>query len=66
MASDGIGDQNNYIRKRYTTRRLVNAIMESVSLNMHEQRDFIWNDLQQFKGDCSQRDDITVMGIEIV
>ncbi|MBQ3656478.1 MAG: substrate-binding domain-containing protein [Bacteroidales bacterium] len=66
MFSDGIGDQNNYERKRYSSRRLVSAIQESVSLNMHEQRDYIWNDLKQFKGDCIQRDDITVMGIEIV
>jgi serine phosphatase RsbU (regulator of sigma subunit) len=66
MSSDGIGDQNNFERKRYSSRRLVSAIQESVSLNMHEQRDYIWNDLKQFKGDCIQRDDITVMGIEIV
>lgn len=66
ISSDGIGDQNNFERKRYSSRRLVSAILESVSLNMHEQRDYIWNDLKQFKGDCIQRDDITVMGIEIV
>ena len=66
MASDGIGDQNNYDRKRYTRKRLVNTLQESVALNMHEQRDFIWNDLQNFKGECVQRDDITVLGIEIV
>ena len=66
MASDGIGDQNNYDRKRYTRKRLVNTLQESVAHNMHEQRDFIWNDLQNFKGECVQRDDITVLGIEIV
>ena len=65
MASDGIGDQNNYERKRYSTKRLVAVLQDSVNLEMSRQRDYIWSDLEAFKGVCSQRDDITVMGIEI-
>ena len=66
MSSDGIGDQNNYERKRYTIKRLLDAIAQSVKLDIDQQKNHILNDLNSFKGDCDQRDDITVMGIEII
>ena len=65
MASDGIGDQNNYERKRYTSKRLEDAILNSIKLTMPEQRDYIWNDVSTFMRNCEQRDDITVLGIEV-
>jgi serine phosphatase RsbU (regulator of sigma subunit) len=65
MASDGIGDQNNYERKRYSSKRLEEAIIESVQMSMPEQRDHIWNDVSTFMRNCEQRDDITVLGIEV-
>ncbi|MBQ2097684.1 MAG: substrate-binding domain-containing protein [Bacteroidales bacterium] len=65
MASDGIGDQNNFERKRYSSKRLEAAILESVKLPMPEQRDYIWNDVSTFMRNCEQRDDITVLGIEV-
>lgn len=65
MASDGIGDQNNYERKRYSSKRLEEAIIESVRMSMPEQRDYIWNDVSAFMRNCEQRDDITVLGIEV-
>ena len=65
MASDGIGDQNNYERKRYSSKRLEEAILESVQMSMPEQRDHIWNDVSAFMRNCEQRDDITVLGIEV-
>ncbi|MBO4245094.1 MAG: substrate-binding domain-containing protein [Bacteroidales bacterium] len=66
MTSDGIGDQNNYERKRYTIKRLLDAIKDSVTMDIDQQKNYILNDLNTFKGDCDQRDDITVLGIEIV
>ncbi|MBP5502293.1 MAG: substrate-binding domain-containing protein [Bacteroidales bacterium] len=66
MTSDGIGDQNNYERKRYTIKRLLDAIKQSVTMDIDQQKNFLLNDLNGFKGDCDQRDDITVLGIEIV
>ena len=65
MASDGIGDQNNYERKRYTSVRFESAIKNSVQLPMSEQRDYIWNDVSTFMRNCEQRDDISVLGIEV-
>lgn len=66
MSSDGIGDQNNYERKRYTIKRLLDAIKDSVKMDIDQQKNHILNDLNNFKGDCDQRDDITVLGVEIV
>ena len=66
MTSDGIGDQNNYERKRYTIKRLLDAISNSAKMDVEQQKNFILNDLNGFKGDCDQRDDITVLGVEIV
>lgn len=66
MTSDGIGDQNNYERKRYTIKRLLDAIKDSVKMDIDQQKNHILNDLNNFKGDCDQRDDITVLGVEIV
>ena len=65
MASDGISDQNNTERKRYTSKRFVSAILNSVNLPMPEQRDYIWNDVSTYMQNCEQRDDITVLGIEV-
>ena len=58
MTSDGIGDQNNFERKRYSSKRLEAAILESVKLPMR-------NDVSTFMRNCEQRDDITVLGIEV-
>ncbi len=66
MTSDGIGDQNNPDRKRYTIKRLLEVLGKSTKVSMNEQKQFLLNDLNAFKGDCDQRDDITVLGIEIV
>ena len=66
MTSDGIDDQNNYERKRYTIKRLLDAISNSVQMDVEQQKNYILNDLNGFKGDCDQRDDITVLGVEIV
>ncbi|MCQ2252900.1 MAG: substrate-binding domain-containing protein [Bacteroidales bacterium] len=65
MSSDGIGDQNNIDRKRYTNVRLVEKLQESSTMNMSDQRNFIWEDAEGFMFGCEQRDDITVLGIEI-
>ncbi|MCQ2973775.1 MAG: substrate-binding domain-containing protein [Bacteroidales bacterium] len=66
LSSDGIGDQSNPERKRYTIKRLVEAIHNSVNLPMNDQKEFILNDLNKFSCECEQRDDITVLGVEII
>ncbi|MCR5456274.1 MAG: substrate-binding domain-containing protein [Bacteroidales bacterium] len=65
MASDGIGDQHNYERRRYTSVRFEKAILSSAQMPMPEQRDYIWNDVSTYMRNCEQRDDISVLGIEV-
>ena len=65
MTSDGLSDQNNQARKRYTASRLVEKLTESVHMEMPKQRDYIWEDVSIFMAGCGQRDDITVLGIEV-
>ena len=65
MTSDGLGDQNNFARKRYGRQRFVNVLESTVNLSIKAQGGYIWESLQEFMGDCTQRDDITVMGVEI-
>ncbi len=65
MTSDGLSDQNNQARKRYTATRLVEKLMESIQMDMPQQRDYIWEDVSSFMTGCGQRDDITVLGIEL-
>jgi len=65
MSSDGIGDQNNEQRKRYTLGRLVEKLKESSDMTMSKQKDFLFQDLFRFMLGCQQRDDITVLGVEV-
>lgn len=65
MSSDGIGDQNNELRKRYTSLRMVEKLKESSSMTMSEQKEFLFQDLFHFMLGCQQRDDITVLGVEV-
>ncbi len=65
LSSDGLADQNNYERKRYSAKRFEDSILASINMPMSEQRDYIWNDVSVYMRNCEQRDDITVLGIEI-
>lgn len=66
LTSDGIGDQNDESRKRYTSSQLVKALEESINLDCELQKKYIKDDLISFKGSCEQRDDITVIGLELI
>ncbi len=65
MSSDGIGDQNNEERKRYTLTRLVDKLQESAEMSMSDQKEHLYRDLFTFMLGCQQRDDITVLGVEV-
>lgn len=67
LSSDGIGDATNADRKRYSTHRLAQVLCASATFPMEQQKEYVWNDLLSFKGEITdQRDDITVLGIEIL
>lgn len=65
MATDGITDQNNSFRKKYTTCRLHTSIISALGEPMSQMQNKILNDFLEFKGDEPQRDDITVLGIRL-
>ena len=67
MSSDGIGDATNAERKRYSTHRLAQVLCASATFPMSQQKEYVWNDLLSFKGEITdQRDDITILGLEIL
>jgi len=63
MATDGITDQNNVLRKKYTTCRLHTSIVSALGKPMPQMQSIILDDFLNFKADEPQRDDITVLGI---
>lgn len=63
LTSDGLMDQNNYKRKRFTTKRLKNILIENIERPMNEQKELLLDALSLHQGEQPQRDDITVLGI---
>lgn len=65
LSSDGFVDQNNEKRKRFGSKRLHELLSNSTSLNMKEQRQLLENELLDHQGESDQRDDITLVGIQL-
>ncbi|MEW5846734.1 MAG: SpoIIE family protein phosphatase [Bacteroidota bacterium] len=65
MATDGITDQNNTLRKKYTTCRFHTSIITALGKPMQQMQSIILNEFLNFKGEEPQRDDITVLGIRL-
>lgn len=63
LNSDGIVDQNNENRKKYTNTRFHAAILANIDKSMKVLGDKIAKDFDNFKGNAFQRDDITVLGL---
>jgi len=63
LNSDGIVDQNNENRKKYTNTRFHAAILANIDKSMKVLGDKIAKDFDHFKGNAFQRDDITVLGL---
>ncbi len=64
LYSDGIIDQNNPQREKFKTSKLTNIIEKIYQLDTNEQRKTIENELDDWKKDSLQRDDITFVGIK--
>ncbi len=65
LTSDGLSDQNNHAHKKLGTRRLLDLIYEQGHKTMAEQQELLLQALREHQGQTQQRDDITVVGIEI-
>ncbi len=65
MLSDGFVDQNNPARKRFGTNR-VKTLLEYVSkYDIEQQHDYVAFALDNFRQNAEQRDDITMLGLEL-
>jgi len=65
FATDGFSDQNNYKRKKFSTKRLKALLSKAAGLSMNTQGEILTEALETHQGAEFQRDDITVLGIQI-
>ncbi|MDT3741464.1 MAG: tetratricopeptide repeat protein [Candidatus Kapabacteria bacterium] len=65
LTSDGFADQMNETSKKYSTKRFI-ALLDSISdKSSQEQNDILESEFNNHKGERSQIDDVTVLGIKI-
>ena len=64
LTTDGIFDQNNCANKIYSKKRMISTIKKGeLNANLLVQR--VLADLDEFKGQMTQRDDITIVAFQI-
>ena len=64
LTTDGIFDQNNSANKIYSKKRMISTI-EKGELNTNFLVQHILADLEKFKGQKAQRDDITIVAFQV-
>ena len=65
LTSDGIIDQVNSVGKRFTSKRLLGTLNKYAESPLEEQKNVLSNNIEEFKENTEQRDDITVIGAKI-
>ncbi len=65
LFTDGIIEAKNSKNEQYESKRLVDTILQYASSGVNELLDGVKSDLEQFRGDAEQRDDETLMIVEI-
>jgi serine phosphatase RsbU (regulator of sigma subunit) len=65
LTTDGIADQNNIDKQKFSTQRLKDALTGNAKQPTRQQKSLLQQDLQNFMNGVEQRDDITVMGIKM-
>ena len=65
MMSDGYIDQNNSANEKYGTKRFRELLQNIYQLPMTEQKDRLIHEFMTHKGNETQRDDVTVIGLQI-
>ena len=66
LNSDGIVDQNNENRKKYTASRFHTSLLSHIDKPMSEMGVEVYRMFEDFKAHAFQRDDITVMGLRLL
>ena len=65
LTTDGFVDQNNEIRKKITTPKLMTLLNQIQEKPLPVQKEILENELTTWQGKEEQRDDITILGIKI-
>ncbi len=65
LFTDGLPDQNNAQSKKFGKRRLYNVLENYTNLSMTEQKYKIISDLNSFRKNQMQRDDILLIGLKL-
>jgi serine phosphatase RsbU (regulator of sigma subunit) len=66
LSTDGIVDQNGPDRSRFGTNRLEEILFKYSRFSMEEQEYSIRQEIERFRQNEDQRDDITLLGIKII
>jgi len=66
MVTDGMVDQEGANHSRYGKKRFQEIMLENQEKLFLEQRNRMLSDFNQFRGDCEQSDDITVLGMQFI
>lgn len=65
LCSDGYADQNNMEQKKIGSKKLEELLATASAMPLEEQRNFLEEYLDRHQGNQSQRDDITVLGVQL-
>ena len=65
LTTDGIFDQVNNSRKRFSSKRFLNVLNQNTDQSLEIQHSEMEKTLEEFRGNSEQRDDITVLGAKI-
>lgn len=65
VGSDGLQDQNDMARMRFSEKRLIDVLQENCQLPLSIQQENIENTLDEYMANTDQRDDILWVGIKL-
>lgn len=65
LGSDGLTDQPNKERRKYSRPKLEQTLQENIHLPLEQQKEVLLQSLEHFMKNTSQRDDILWMGIQL-
>lgn len=65
MVTDGLADQPNASRQRFSSRRLKRLLVEVSTLEFKQQLQCLEHELELHQGNEEQRDDITLVGVRL-
>ena len=65
LSTDGLQDQNNSKRRRFSSQNLRKLIQEMHAFPAEKQKEYIEATVSRFMGKAEQRDDITLVGVRV-